>query len=420
LQKKSALAVAVLLLLFGAWMILHEEPLPPIKVGVMHSLSGTMAISEVSVMEATLLAIEEVNANGGVLGRKVEPVIVDGKSDSEVFAKQAEHLLADEKVSAVFGCWTSSCRKTVKPIFEKYNNLLFYPVQYEGLEQSPNIVYTGAVPNQQIFPAVSWSLKHFGSRVYLVGSDYIFPRVANWLIHKQVQGLDGEIVGERYVPLASGDMSAVIADIQRFKPDVIFNTINGDSNIALFHALKELGIAAEDIPVVSFSMGEAELRQLYAGDAVGHYAAWSYFQSIDSPVNKHFIAAYQKRFGKHKAVSDPMEAAWIGVHLWAKAVESAQTDDVDVIREMIKHQSMIAAEGVVTVDHSTQHLWKRSRIGKIRSDDQFDIIWTSSQAIRPSPYPVTVSKYEARVFLNRMYKTWDNHWQAPRPRMGER
>jgi len=348
-----------------------------------------------------------------LLGRKIEPVIVDGKSSPAVFSEQAEHLIVDEKVSVVFGCWTSSCRKTVKPIFEKYNNLLFYPVQYEGLEQSPNIVYTGAVPNQQIFPAVFWSLKHFGSRVYLLGSDYVFPRVANWLIHKQVSGLGGEIVGERYLPLASKDMAAVIADIQRLKPDVILNTINGDSNIAFFHALKEVGIEPEDTPVMSFSMGEAELRQLHAGDAAGHYAAWNYFQSIDNPVNKHFIDAYQRRFGKNKPVSDPMEAAWIGVQLWARAVESAQTDEVDVIRDMIIHQSMAAAEGIVTVDHSTQHLWKTSRIGKIRADDQFDVFWTSAQAIRPSPYPATVSKSEARVFLNQLYKGWNNHWEAP-------
>jgi len=393
-------------------MLLHEEPLPPIKVGVLHSLSGTMAISETPVMQATLLAIEEINAAGGLLGRKVEPVVVDGKSDPSVFAQQAEHLIVDEKVSAVFGVWTSASRKTVKPIFEKYNNLLFYPVQYEGLEQSPNIVYTGAVPNQQIFPAVFWSLKHFGPRVYLVGSDYIFPRVANWLIHKQLPSLSGEVVGERYVPLAGKDMAAVVADIQSLKPDVILNTINGDSNIAFFRALRESGIEAKDTPVMSFSIGEAELSQL-ADDAVGDYAAWSYFQSIDNTINKHFIERYQARFGKNKPVSDPMEAAWLGVHLWAKAVRAAQTDDVAIVRQAIKHQSMRAAEDIVSVDHATQHLWKTSRIGKIRSNHQFDILWTSDSPIRPSPYPATVSRSEARVFLNRLYKDWNGHWEAP-------
>lgn len=411
LQNIGTLIVAVLLV-FATWMLLHEEPLQPIKVGVLHSLSGTMAISEASVMEATLLAIEEINAAGGLLGRMIEPVVADGESDSLVFAEQAEHLIVNEKVSAVFGCWTSACRKTVKPIFEKYHNLLFYPVQYEGLEQSPNIVYTGATPNQQIFPAVFWSLKHFGPRIYLLGSDYIFPRVANWLIHKQVPSLGGNIVGERYVPLASKDMTAVIADIQMLKPDLILNTINGDSNITFFKALKKSGIDAEDIPVISFSIGEVELRQLH-GDAVGHYAAWSYFQSIDNPINKHFIETYQTKFGKNKPVSDPMEAAWMGVHLWAGAVLSAQTDEADVIQEIIKHQSMVAAEGTVTVDDSTQHLWKTSRIGKINSNHQFDVLWSSARPIRPSPYPATISKLEANAFLTQLYEGWHGHWEAP-------
>ncbi|MDX8396478.1 MAG: urea ABC transporter substrate-binding protein [Mariprofundaceae bacterium] len=414
MQKTSALIVAVVLLLFGAWFFLQEEPLPPIKVGILHSLSGTMAISEKPVMEATLLAIEEINAEGGLLGRKIEPVILDGKSDSLVFAQQAEHLIVDEKVSAVFGCWTSSSRKTVKPIIEKYNNLLFYPVQYEGLEQSPNIVYTGAVPNQQIFPAVFWSLKKFGPRMYLLGSDYIFPRVANWLIRKQLSGLKAEVVGERYLPLASKDMAAVIADIQVLKPDVILNTINGDSNIAFFHALKDAGIGAEEMPVMSFSVGESELAMMHDdGDAIGHYASWNYFQSLDNPRNERFVAAYQARFGKNKPVSDPMEAAWVGVHLWAKAVRAAQTDDTEVVREVIKHQSLHAAEGVASVDHGTQHLWKTSRIGRIRADHQFDVLWTSDRAIRPSPYTTTVSKSEARMFVSQLYKGWNDHWEAP-------
>jgi len=372
-----------------------------------------MAISEKPVMQAALLAIEEINAEGGLLGRKIEPVVVDGKSKSAVFAVQAEHLIVDEHVSVVFGCWTSSCRKIVKPIFEKYNHLLFYPVQYEGLEQSANIVYTGAVPNQQIFPAVQWSLKHFGPRVYLLGSDYVFPHVANWLIHKQLPSLSAKVVGERYVPLASKDMTAVIADIKSLQPDIIFNTINGDSNVTFFHALKKAGIAPEDVPVMSFSMGEAELQQLYPGDAVGHYAAWSYFQSIDSPMNQKFIKLYHSRFGENEPVSDPMEAAWVGVHLWAKAVRSAQTDAKDVIRDMVKYQSMQAAEGIMSIDHRTRHAWKTSRIGRIRSDDQFDIFWTSVRAIRPSPYPAMVSKSEAKMFLKQLYKAWGNHWEAP-------
>jgi len=414
LKKVDLSVVSVAVLVLGVFVLLHEEPLPPIKVGVLHSLTGTMAISEKSVMQATLLAIEEINAAGGLLGRKIEPVVVDGKSDDSVFAKQAEYLIVDEKVSGVFGCWTSACRKIVKPIFEKYNNLLFYPVQYEGLEQSPNIVYTGATPNQQIFPAVRWSMEHFGSRIYLIGSDYVFPRVANWLIRKQIDILHGNIVGERYIPLGSKDMTAIIADIRQLNPDVILNTINGDSNIAFFHALSEAGIEPEDLPVMSFSIGEAELQQFHDDDdAVGHYAAWNYFQSIKNPINKAFVAKYQARFGTDKPVSDPMEAAWIGVHLWAAAVRSAQTDAVDVIRKTIVQQSMQAAEGVTSIDHQTQHLWKTVRIARIRADHQFDILWSSDEPLRPYPFPALVSKRESRIFLQNLYEGWDGHWVAP-------
>jgi len=414
LKKVALSVVSVAVLVLGVFVLLHEEPLPPIKVGVLHSLTGTMAISEKPVMQATLLAIEEINAAGGLLGRKIEPVVADGKSEPSVFARQAEHLIADEKVSGVFGCWTSASRKMVKPIFERYNNLLFYPVQYEGLEQSPNIVYTGAAPNQQIFPAVRWSKENFGSRMYLIGSDYVFPRVANWLIRKQMGILHGDIVGERYVPLGSKDMTAIIADIRALKPDMILNTINGDSNIAFFHALSEAGIKSEDAPVMSFSMGEAELQQFHSdGDAVGHYAAWNYFQSIENPINKALVAKYQARFGTDKPVSDPMEAAWIGVHLWAAAVRSAQTDALDVIRKTILQQSMQSPEGIVSIDHKTRHLWKTARIGQIRKDHQFEILWTSDEALRPYPYPALVSKRASRIFLQELYEGWKGHWVAP-------
>jgi len=413
LKKVVLVVLSVVILVLGAFAFLYKEPLPPIKVGVLHSLSGTMAISETPVMQATLLAIEHINATGGLLGRTVEAVVVDGKSDPKVFAKQAEHLIVDEKVGVVFGCWTSASRKTVKPIFEKYHNLLFYPVQYEGLEQSSNIIYTGAVPNQQIFPAVRWSMEHFGSRIYLIGSDYVFPHVANWLIHKQTDILRGTVVGERYIPLGSQNMDAVVADIRKFKPDVILNTINGDSNIAFFHALKKSGIEPQTTPVMSFSVGETELQQLSAGDGVGHYAAWSYFQSIDNPINKEFVSMYQATFGADKPVSDPMEAAWVGVHLWADAIRTAHTDALDVIQKTIVQQSMQAAEGVMSIDHQTRHTWKTSRIGRIRADHQFELVWSSHEPIRPYPYPALVSKRQAGLFLQKLYNTWHGHWSAP-------
>jgi len=407
-------AAVVLVVVVVAIAVLPEDAPAPIKIGILHSLTGTMAISEKPVMEATLLAVEQINANGGVLGRQIEPVIVDGKSDPAVFAREAERLISEEHVSVVFGCWTSACRKMVTPVFEKHNHLLFYPVQYEGLESSPNIIYTGAAPNQQIIPAVSWALKQFGSRLYLIGSDYVFPRVANWLIHKQVKVLKGTIVGEHYIPLGSHDMAAIVADIKQRKPSVVINTINGDSNAAFFHALLEAGISADEIPVLSLSVAESELAQFYAdGDGIGHYAAWNYFQSIDSLENHAFISAFRARFGQNRVLTDPMEAAWIGVYLWAKAVRSAQGDETAMIQQTIAHQSMRAPEGIVSVDHQTHHLWKTVRIGKVGADRQFSILWSSQNPVRPDPFPALVNKREASQFLRQLYVNWNHHWSPP-------
>jgi len=411
-MKKMVLLMIVIVVVF--FFFFHKDPLAPIKVGVLHSLSGTMAMNERPVMEATLLAIEDINAQGGLLGRHIEAVVVDGESNNAVFARKAKHLIVDQKVSALFGCWTPSSRKTVKPIVENYHSLLFYPLQYEGLEQSDYIVYLGAVPNQQIFPAVDWSLKHLGSRVYLVGSDYIFPHVANWLIRQYIQTKQATVVGERYIPLGGRDMAAVVKNIQTLHPDVILNTINGDSNIAFFHALKEAGIQATDIPVMSFSLGESELASLH-GDAEGDYASWSYFQSIHSSANDDFVARYHARFGANKAVSDPMEAAWIGVHLWAEAVKSTQTDDANAIRRVIKHQSMLAPEGVVGIDHETRHAWKTGRIAQVDANQHFRVVWSSKQLIRPIPYPLFISKNKAKSFMDALYQTWGGRWEAPYP-----
>ncbi|MDQ7059127.1 MAG: urea ABC transporter substrate-binding protein [Ghiorsea sp.] len=373
-----------------------EKESPPIKVGILHSLTGTMAISEKPVMQATLLAIEEINAQGGLLGRQIKPVIIDGQSDGDTFAKQAEYLITQENVRVIFGCWTSASRKRVKPIVEKYQHLLFYPVQYEGLETSPNIIYMGATPNQQIIPAVSWSIQEFGPRIYLIGSDYVFPRVANWLINKQAPLLQSAIIGEHYIPLGTTDMTQVIADLEHLKPDVVINSINGDSNIAFFSALQKAGITANDIPVMSLSIGEAELSKILETTNIqGHYAAWNYFQSIDTPENKTFIQTYQSRYAKNLPVSDPMEAAWNGVHLWAQAVVSAQTDDTATVRQTIRHQSFTAPEGIISVDSRSQHTWKTARIGQVQGDGQFHILWSSAQPIRPMPYPPLVSKQEA-------------------------
>jgi len=386
----------------------------PIKIGILHSLTGTMAISEKPVVDATLLAIEEINASGGLLGRKLVPVIADGKSNPSTFATEAERLITKEKVAVVFGCWTSACRKTVKPIFEKYRSLLFYPVQYEGLEQSPNIIYTGSTPNQQIIPAISWATQHLGKRLYLIGSDYVYPHIANWLIKKQASLLGLELVGESYLPLGSGKVDNIIADIKASQPDVIINTINGDSNISFFRALAKAGMTAAKMPVMSFSLGESELAALPdSSNMVGHYAAWSYFQSIKSPQNRQFVQAFKKIFGQHTAISDPMEAAYFGVHLWAQTVHANAATDIAAVLEALEVQTIDAPEGIVAIDLDSHHTWRPMRIGQVNAQLSFGVVWSSEHAIHPEPYPFHILPSDARIMLQKLFDSWGHAWVAP-------
>lgn len=382
----------------------------PIKVGILHSLTGTMAISEKSVVDAELMAIDEINAKGGVLGRQIQPIVVDGKSNWPHFAKMAEQLITQDKVSAIFGCWTSASRRTVKPVIEKYDHLLFYPVQYEGLEQSPNIVYLGAAPNQQIIPAIKWLVDNVGKRFFLVGSDYVFPRTANEIIKDQIQSLGGEVVGENYILLGSTDVNLVIQKIIAAKPTVILNTINGDTNIAFFRALKANNLT---IPVMSFSIAEDELRSMNPKDLVGNYAAWNYFQSLPSEVNKGFVQRFKAKYGQDRVTDDPMEAGYDAVYLWAQAVRDANTDSVSEVRMAIKSQSYNAPEGTITIDPDNLHTWKYVRIGKIRSDGQFDVVWSSDKPIQPIPYPASRSKEEWNNFLEKLHKGWNGNWANP-------
>ena len=395
------------------WSDAKIGPSRVIKVGILHSLTGTMAISEKSVVDATLLAIEEINESGGLLGQRIEAVVVDTKSDLDTFASEAERLITQEKVQAIFGCWTSASRKMVKSVVERHNHLLFYPVQYEGLEQSPNIIYTGAAPNQQIIPAIKWAFDNLGTRFYLVGSDYVFPRTANAIIKDQVKALQGQVLGERYVPLGSLDVKTIVADIVNRQPDVILNSINGDTNTVFFEELRASGITPERIPTLSFSLAEDELRSLKTTAMAGDYAAWNYFQSIETTNNQSFVQNFQSRFGTDRVTDDPMEAAYFGVQLWAQAVRDAGTTDVKVVRRAMLDQSFAAPEGIVYIDPETQHTWKTVRVGRIRPNGQFTIVWASDHPIRPLPFPSYRSPLEWENFLNQLYRMWDNRWAAP-------
>lgn len=353
-----------------------------------------MAASEAPLVDALRLAVEEANQSGGLNGQPIEMIVADCRSDAAYCAQQAEKLITRDGVQALFGCWTSACRKSVKAVVEKHHHLLFYPLQYEGLEQSPDIIYTGATPNQQIIPMALWALQHQGKRFYLIGSDYIFPRAANLIIKDILLAQDGQLVGERYVPLGADDMALVVKDIAAQHPDFVVNTLNGDSNQHFFRALKAAGIDAEKIPVFSTSIAEVELAAIGPDLVAGHYAAWNYFQSVGSDENKAFVARFQQRFGRERVLDDPMEASYIGVKLWADAVRGQGSTDLELIKTTLAQQTLLAPQGIVAVDYDTRHLWKTAYIGKARADGQFEIVWHSAQPIHPAPFPFYRSRAE--------------------------
>ncbi len=357
-----------------------------IKVGILHSLSGTMSISETAVHDAELLAIEEINAAGGVMGKQLEVVIEDGASDWPTFAEKARKLLQEDEVAVVFGGWTSASRKAMLPVFEANNGLLFYPVQYEGLETSPNIFYTGATTNQQIVPAIEYLLEEGKTKFYLLGSDYVFPRTSNLIINKQLEAAGLEAVGEEYTPLGHTEYSTVISKIRAAEPDVVFNTLNGDSNVAFFKQLKDAGISAEDLPTISVSVAEEEITGIGADNITDHLVAWNYFQTTDTPENAKFVEAFQAKYGANRVTDDPIEAGYFGVYLWKAAVEKAASTDVAAVKEAAKGITFAAPGGTVTIHDENQHVSKTVRIGKVRGDGQIDEIWNSGTPVVPDPY----------------------------------
>jgi urea transport system substrate-binding protein len=361
-----------------------------IKVGILHSLSGTMAISEVSVKDAELLAINEINAGGGIGGKQIEPIVEDGASDWPTFAEKARKLIEQDKVAVVFGGWTSASRKAMLPVFEELNGILFYPVQYEGLESSPNIFYTGAEPTQQIIPGVEYLVNELhAKKIYLLGSDYVFPRTANLIIKKQLESLGVELAGEEYVPLGGTEFSTIISKIQEAKPDAIFNTLNGDSNVAFFKQFKDAGFTADTLPVMSVSIAEEEVRGIGAENIAGQYTAWNYYQTTDTPENKAFVEAYKKAYGDDRVTDDPIEAGYFGVYLWKAMVEAAggKTDTASIKEQAATGKiTFQAPEGLVTVEPVSQHTYKTVRIGKINANGLIDEAFASKEPVKPDPY----------------------------------
>jgi urea transport system substrate-binding protein len=388
----------------------------PIVVGVLHSLSGLLAWTETPVVDATMLAIREINERGGIRGRMIEPIVVDGKSSEAVFARKAAKLIDERGAAVLFGCWTSACRKAVVPIVEERNSLLFYPVQYEGLEASPNVVYTGAVPNQQIIPGVRWAFDILSARrFFLVGWNAIYSWAAHEIIRDEIAAAGGEIVGEAYLDLDGVNVHEVVREIAAAQPDFIVNSTVGDLNLLYTRMLRGSGVSSDKVPSLYLSVGEAELLSHSTGDAVGDYAVWNYFQSIERPENRAFVDRFRGRYGPRRVTNDPMEAAYVAVNLWARAAEAAGPDNVADLRAALPGPVYEAPDGPVRVDSETQHIWKTARVGQFRSDNQFSILWSSEQPIRPEPFPSTRPRDAWARLLAERYAQWGGHWTAPVP-----
>jgi len=370
-----------------------------IKIGVLHSLSGTMAISESTLKDTVLMMVDDINKKGGLLGKKVEAVVVDPASNWPLFAEKARDLLSKEKVAAVFGCWTSVSRKSVLPVFEELNGLLFYPVQYEGEESSRNVFYTGAAPNQQAIPAVEYLMGDEGGaakRWVLEGTDYVYPRTTNKILEAflKSKGVVPDDIKINYTPFGHSDWQTEVAAIKSFasagKKTAVVSTINGDANVPFYKELSNVGIKASDIPVVAFSVGEEELAGIDTKNLAGHLAAWNYFESVKNPTNDAFIKQWHDFIKNPKRVTnDPMEAHYIGFKMWTQAVRQAGTTDVDAVRQAMYGQKVKAPSGFIEVMNTNHHLSKPVMIGEIRPDGQFDVVWQTKEAIKAdarSPY----------------------------------
>ncbi|HZR03463.1 MAG TPA: urea ABC transporter substrate-binding protein [Burkholderiales bacterium] len=357
-----------------------------IKVGILHSLTGTIAIAEAAIVDAEKLAIDEINAKGGVLGRKIEPIVEDGASDWPTFTEKARKLLLRDKVAAVFGCYTSASRKAVLPVFEQNNGLLYYPTYYEGQEQSKNVIYTAQEATQSVIAAVEWLAKNKGKSFFLVGSDYIYPRTCNKIAKPTITRVGGKTLGEEYAPLGHTEFSSIINKIKAAKPDCIYSTVVGGSNVAFYKQLKAAGLGGDKQTLLSTVVSENEIDGIGKENATGYYACMGYFQSQKNAANDRFVKAIKAKYGQDRVVGDPMECGYTAVHFWKLACEKAKSFDVDKVVAASGGLELDAPEGKIKLHASNHHTWKHARIGRARADGQFDIVF-ESPLIEPNPFP---------------------------------
>ncbi|WP_457446220.1 urea ABC transporter substrate-binding protein [Roseateles sp. P5_E4] len=402
--RLALLGGLLLVLALGLGLYLLQRPSAqaaqgPIVIGLLHALSGPMAASEAPLVATVKLAVEEINAGGGLLGRRVELRIEDTRSEPRVAAAAAERLISTEHAVALFGCWSSNCRQAVRPVVEIHRHLLFYPLAYEGMEQSPNIIYTGPTPNQHALPATDWAMHGFGRRVYLIGTDGLYPRRVNAMLRDFILLSGGQVLAERYVPLAGTDMGGVLADLQRVQPDVVISTIGGSSNRAFFDALVAAGLT--DLPLMSLRAAEPEMTAYDGGRLDRHFTAWSYLQSQPGPANEAFLARLRRSQGEGIQASDPAVSAYIGVQLWAAAVREVGSAQTDAVNANVLQQSISAPQGFGAVDSQSRHLWRQLRIAQVKPGGQLAEVFALPRYIKPAPWPVFRSA---------------EHWMAVLPR----
>jgi len=409
-------ATVVAAALSAVWWFRSGPSGDPIRVGVLHSLTGPLAVSEKPLIEAYRLAVDEINDAGGVLGRPLELVIRDGASDPESFAAEADRMLSDRDggaVDVIAGCWSSASRKALLPVLDRHDGLLLYPVQFEGLEVSPNVVYLGAVPNQQIGPAIEWAMDQGAKRVFLVGSDYVFPHAANAVVRDQVEARGGTIVGEMYMPLSGGDPRQVAERATAAKPDLIVNTVNGESNQGLLQALRTVGIDPATTMLISFSISESDVRAWGPRLFEHTILSGSYYRGLQLDANQRFLDALRRSAGPEVFAGDALVSAYNGLHLWARAVTEAGNTRSEAVRRAIGGRHVAGPGGVFLIDPEICYTWTPIRLGRVRADGGIDIIWDSDGTVRPRAWPVWRTREQWEEMLRDMNRRWGGKWEAP-------
>jgi urea transport system substrate-binding protein len=395
------------------WVV---EARAPIVVGLIHSQTGPLAIGEKSLLDAEVMALEEIKARGGIAGRQVTWEIADGRSDPATFASQALRLIEKSKAQVIVGGWTAECRKAMLAVVEKQESLLMFPANFEGIERSPHAVYSGGSANQVVLPAVRWCFDALKARrFFVVGTEEVWSRVASEMAKDAIKAAGGELVGESYLPLVGGDSPALVETIRAARPDLVLNAMVGESNLSFYSAFRRAGLVSDKLPIVAFAVAEDELRRFSPGDVTGHYAAFSYYQGLDRPESVEFVRKFKALHGEARTVSDTMVAAYDSIMIWAQAADEAGTGDPKVVMSRFDRQSFDAPEGIVTIDPDSRVTWRPFCLGKARADGQFDLAWSISKPIQPVTFVATRSQAKWLGLLDELKGRWGGRWSSSEP-----